>query len=43
MDTKIAITKTVSTTVLGRLTVVEIKRWSANTGPNTCYGDFGTH
>ena len=20
-----------------------IKRWPANTGPNTCYGDFGAH
>ena len=43
MDTKIAITKTVSTTVLGILTVVEIKRWPVNTGPNTCYGDPGAH
>ncbi len=28
---------------LGRPTVAVIKRWSANTGPNTCYGDYGAH
>ncbi len=27
----------------GRPTVAVIKRWPANTGPNTCYGDFGAH
>ncbi len=27
----------------GRPTVAVIKRWPTNTGPNTCYGDFGAH
>ncbi len=28
---------------LGRPTVAVIKRWPANTGLNTCYGDFEEH
>ncbi len=31
----------ISAYTVGRPSVAVLKRWSANTGSNTCYGDFG--